>query len=179
MPEIQIRPVVATDIPYLKAIDHGYYSDYVWQMDLANEERSIGVSFRETRLPRSVRVEYPRKPELLEKDWKKRPAMLVSVLGGEPVGYISLDDHFSQQTAWVTDIAIKSNFRRKGIASALLVAGQEWAVLHDKWRMVVEMQSKNHPAIRMVTKLGFDFCGYNDHFYSNQDIAIFFAQELR
>jgi ribosomal protein S18 acetylase RimI-like enzyme len=125
-----------------------------------------------------VRVEYPRKAEMLEKDWRKRSIILVSLLGGDPVGYISMDDRISQQTAWVTDLAVRSNYRRKGSASALLVAGQEWAVLHHQWRMVVEMQSKNYPAIRLVSKLGFDFCGYNDHFYANQDIAIFFAQEL-
>lgn len=178
MPEIQIRPAIATDIQHLVEIDHGFYSDYVWQMDLSTEERSVGITFRETRLPRSVRVEYPRKPQALTDDWKHRPVILVSLLGGEPVGYISMDDRFSQNTAWVTDLAVKASVRRKGIASAMLVAGQEWAASRNKQRIVVEMQSKNYPGIRLVRKLGFEFCGYNDHFYSNQDIAIFFAQVL-
>ena len=30
MPEIQIRPVKAADIPALAALDHDYISDHVW-----------------------------------------------------------------------------------------------------------------------------------------------------
>jgi RimJ/RimL family protein N-acetyltransferase len=41
------------------------------------------------------------------------------------------------------------------------------------------MQSKNHPAIQLAHKLGFEFCGYNDHYFSNQDIALFFSRPLR
>ena len=60
MPEIDIRPAIATDIKILVAIDHNYSTDYVWQMEIQAEEEKIGVNFREIRLPRSVRVEYPR-----------------------------------------------------------------------------------------------------------------------
>jgi ribosomal protein S18 acetylase RimI-like enzyme len=45
--------------------------------------------------------------------------------------------------------------------------------------MILEMQSKNIPAVHLAMRLGYEFCGYNDHYYSNQDIALFFAQFLR
>jgi ribosomal protein S18 acetylase RimI-like enzyme len=45
--------------------------------------------------------------------------------------------------------------------------------------MVLEMQPKNYPAIQLAQKLGFDFCGYNDRYYANRDIALFFAKGLR
>jgi hypothetical protein len=45
--------------------------------------------------------------------------------------------------------------------------------------MVLEMQPKNHAAISMAQKLGFDLCGYNDRYYSNRDIALFFSRSVR
>ena len=46
-------------------------------------------------------------------------------------------------------------------------------------RLVLEMQHKNHAAIQLAKKLGFDFCGYNDRYYANHDIGLFFAKSLR
>ena len=46
-------------------------------------------------------------------------------------------------------------------------------------RLIVETQTKNYPAIQFLLKRGLVFCGYNDLFYPNQDIAIFFGQNLR
>jgi len=40
------------------------------------------------------------------------------------------------------------------------------------------MTSKNYAAIRLSQKLGFEFCGYNDHYYLTQDIALFFGRAL-
>jgi RimJ/RimL family protein N-acetyltransferase len=44
---------------------------------------------------------------------------------------------------------------------------------------MIEMQSKNHPAIRLAQKHGYEFCGYNDHYYLTQDVALFFAKVLK
>ena len=37
MAEIQVRPATAEDLPLLGSFDHGYSTDYVWQMDLRDE----------------------------------------------------------------------------------------------------------------------------------------------
>lgn len=179
MPEIEIRPVIETDVPALAGIEHAYKSNYCWQMELTSQEREITVNFREIRLPRQITVEYPRKPELLLQDWTRRTGLLAGVLGGVPIAYISIMEGMSPSTAWVTDLVVALSFRRKGIATAMVLAGQEWARGRHNRRMILEMQSKNMPAIRLALKLGFEFCGYNDLYYSNQDIALFFAQFLR
>jgi hypothetical protein len=31
----------------------------------------------------------------------------------------------------------------------------------------------------MAQKLGFEFCGYNDRYFANRDIGLFFAKSLR
>lgn len=179
MPEIEIRPAISTDIPILMGIDHNYTSDYVWQMEIQADENQAAATFRQTRLPRSVRVEYPRSPQSLADDWNRRSGLLVALLEGEKIGYISLMQDVAPATTWVNDLAVVRRLRRNGIGSALVLAGQEWGRQHDSLRMVLEMQPKNFPAIRVALKLGFDFCGYNDRYYTNHDIAIFFGKSLR
>jgi len=180
MPEIEIRPATEADIPALVAIDHHYTSDYVWQMEIQQEEEmQIGISFREVRLPRSVRVEYPRPVHALSEDWAERVGLLVAFLENEPVGYASLGLDIAPVTAWMTDLAVKRRLRRHGIGSALVLAGQSWGMHHGSRYLVMEMQPKNYPAIRLAHKLGFDFCGYNDRYYANHDIGLFFAKALR
>jgi hypothetical protein len=38
------------------------------------------------------------------------------------------------------------------------------------------MQPKNYPAISFAQVLGFDFAGYLEAFYPNQDLALLFAK---
>ena len=139
MPEIEIRPAVETDIPYLQALDHHYASEYVWQMDVASEDNLISVRFREVRLPRSVRVDYPRNPAVLEKNWSERAALLVAIHQEQPVGYIALEKNIVPNTAWVTDLVVLRRLRRQGIGSGLLLAGQEWGRHQRLARMVLDM----------------------------------------
>ena len=150
MPEIEIRPAKAEDIPYLLAIEHSYKSSYVWQMDLVSEDGQIRVTFRDIRLPRPVTVEYPRNPKSMLTDWESRSGLLVAVLQGEPTGYVALDEAISPKTAWITDLVVTEGQRRKGIASALVLAAQEWARTRRNRRVILEMQSKNYGGIRLV-----------------------------
>jgi ribosomal protein S18 acetylase RimI-like enzyme len=179
MPEIIIRPATSDDIISLVDIDHSFRTHYAWQMDLSQDAGQINVNFREIRLPRPITVDYPRQPKNLLNDWAGRSVLLVGILERQVVGYISVSEDVSPTTAWITDIAISPTARRQGIASALILAAEDWAKKRNNRRMILEMQSKNTPAIRMAFKLGFEFCGYNDHYYTNQDIALFFAQFLR
>lgn len=181
MPQIQIRPANSADIPHMVALDHDYTTDYVWQMDLQQEEGHINVivHFRQIKLPRSARVEYPRSSRLLADDWQRRDGLLVAALEGEIVGYLSLSTHIAPNAAWATDLTVMRRVRRQGIGTGLLLAGMEWAKQHTLDRLVTEMQPKNYPALCMMQKLGFHFCGYQDPYYTNRDIALFFSKPVR
>ncbi|MBN2547739.1 MAG: GNAT family N-acetyltransferase [Anaerolineales bacterium] len=185
MPQIEIRPAIASDIPALIALDHHYTSEHVWQMEIHQGRENSGIveqaytiTFRQVRLPRAVRVEYPRSPRLLESTWTMRSGLLVALMEKKPVGYVSMTLHQAPLTTWVTDLAVERQLRRKGIGSALLLAALEWAGNMDSRHVVLEMQPKNYPAIQMALKLGFDLCGYNDRYYANHEIAILFGKSL-
>ncbi|MGB8213462.1 MAG: GNAT family N-acetyltransferase [Anaerolineales bacterium] len=179
MPDVQIRRAIATDIPILMAIDHACQTDYVWQMDIQREEGQIGAIFREVRLPHSVSVPYPRALSSLPESWNRPGGMLVAVIQEQVVGYIRMSEVILPHTAWLTDIVVSARFRRQGVGMALVVAAQSWAMDRKNSRVVMEMPSKNNPAVCLARKLGYEFCGYNDLYYETQDIAIFFGRSLR
>ncbi len=179
MPEIEIRPAALTDMNALLQMDHSYQTAYVWQMDRFIEKGVINLHFRETRLPRPVRVDYPNPPEKLVSDFSTKGNVMAAVLGNVSVGYIQITENPSTSTAWVINMAVIEELRHKGIGSALLFAAQNWAAQRNLRRMVLEMQSKNFPAIQLANKLGYEFSGYNDHYYENRDIALFFSIFLR
>jgi ribosomal protein S18 acetylase RimI-like enzyme len=179
MPEIEIRPAAASDLAVIAGFDHTYQTAYVWQMDRLIEDGHVGVNFREVRLPRSIHVDYPNPKIPGSEGSGAAPVILMALLNHEAVGYIGVRDDLRPETTWVSDLAVCPQVRRRGIGTALLLAAQEWGV-HRKCRYIIlEMQSKNHPAIKLAMKLGYEFCGYNDHYYLNQDIALFFTRYLR
>jgi ribosomal protein S18 acetylase RimI-like enzyme len=179
MPSIDIRPATSNDLPKLMAMDHSCFSDYVWQLELRREAGQVTSSFREVRLPRTVVVAYPRDPLSLSEEWIRRDGMLVALAEAVPVGYIGVVEDRTSTSARVTDIVISPNRRRQGIGSALLSAAQAWALERDSQRLILEMQSKNHPCIRLAQKFGYEFCGYNDQYYPTQDVALFFGRALK
>jgi ribosomal protein S18 acetylase RimI-like enzyme len=179
MPEVQIRPAIAKDLDALLALDHNIQTDYVWQMDVHHEDGQLGAVFREIRLPHSVSVAYPRQVNSLSESWNHRSGVLVAMVSGQVVGFARTNDAILPHVAWISDLVVTSRYRRQGIASALLLAAQSWALQRKDYRVIIEMASKNNPAIRLVQKLGYEFCGYNDQYYETKDIALFFGRLIR
>jgi GNAT superfamily N-acetyltransferase len=180
MPQIEIRPAVPEDIPILTALDHRYTTEHVWQMEFNHDRESgqVSVNFRQMRLPRSVRVDYPRPPLRPEDGWTRSSGLLVGVLEDRPVAYTGLSLDRLPGAAWITDLVVDRPYRRQGIGGGLALAAAEWAVQMGRYGLIMEMQTKNHPAIQLASKLGFDFCGYNDAYYPNREIGVFFYKAL-
>jgi GNAT superfamily N-acetyltransferase len=179
MPDIQLRPTISSDLSRLMGFDHSITSESVWQLELRRDSGQVSAVFREVRLPRSITVTYPHNPFALADDWVRRSMMYTAYMGPDPAGYISLLERGSDSVVWVTDLVVNEVNRRQGVGSALLTAAQDWATARSHRRLILEMQSKNLPAIRIAQKLGYEFCGYNDHYYLNQDVALFFAKALK
>ncbi len=176
--EIVVRQAISSDVPGLIALDHGYSTDHVWQMAFQEERRQKAVTFREVRLPRPMRVAYPRDPERLADEWTQAQALLIAERGEDPLGYLRLSAGLAPGSAWVTDVVVALRFRRQGIASRLIHAACGWASERGYGRVFMEMQHKNYPAIALARKLGFRFVGFSDEYYLDQDIALFFALSL-
>lgn len=177
MAEIEIRSTVSTDLARLAALDHTIDTDYVWQLDLRRDSGQVEVSLREVRLPRSVRLQHPRLASELPDTWHLRP-MLSAMNGLEAVAYIRFTDEIVPHAIWITDLIVGRPLRGRGLARKLIGAAEAWGLQRGLRRAIIEVQTKNAPAIRMVHKLGFEFCGYNDQYYPSRDVALFFARSI-
>jgi ribosomal protein S18 acetylase RimI-like enzyme len=182
-----IRPAELEDLAACLRLDHSYYTEYVWQMDVHEDASGIGVNFVTVRLPRPVWVQYPRDQEALLAAWHRHDCFLVATAGehgqgADPssiVGYLTMGAYDWHKTGWVADLVVRAQNRRQGLGTRLLQAGKEWAHKAGLRRLTVEVQTKNHPALCFLERNGFTFCGYNDRYYGNQDIALFFSLDLR
>ena len=176
MPQIEVRPAISSDLSELVQFDHSVLTNYVWQMERNVNEGEIQIHLREVRLPRKIKVDYPYVPRKIFDDWNSNQNLIVALLEDEPVGYVRILEARAPGAAWVRDLVVRSDMRQQGIGSILVIAANEWASVRNLKRTVLEMPSKNHPAIKLAGKLGYDFCGYNDHYYQNQDIAFFYSR---
>jgi ribosomal protein S18 acetylase RimI-like enzyme len=179
MPQVQVRPAASADLQIITSLDHGYSTDYVWQMEAREEGGEVRVAFRSVRLPRPVRVAFPRDARNLTEAWNQRVCFLVAEEAGRLKGYVNLALSSVSGTAWVADMCVERRYRRSGVGSILLAASLQWARANRVQRVVLETQSKNHPAICFAQKHGLVFCGYNDRYYPNQDVALFFGMNLK
>jgi ribosomal protein S18 acetylase RimI-like enzyme len=175
---VDLRMAVSTDLPRLMGMDHTCVSEFVWQLDLRKENGQISAVFRAVRLPRPITVTYPRDPFSLADEWAQRSATIVALVDDEVVGYACILEHSHATTAWITDLVVSMEKRRQGVGSVLMNAAQEWASARGSKNVFLEMPSKNYPAIQLALKSGFEFCGYNDHYYITQDVALFFGRTL-
>jgi len=179
VPAFEIRPANLNDLPRLMVLDHTCSSDYVWQLELRRESNQTNVNFREVRLPRSVDVKYPRDPFTFADEWTKRDGVFVALHQNDLVGYCAMTVEHISSVVWMVDLVVAPQFRRQGAGSTLLNAGQVWALERGAKRLILEMQSKNQPCIRLAQKFGFEFCGYNDQYYPTQDVALFFGRAIK
>jgi GNAT superfamily N-acetyltransferase len=143
------------------------------------ENNARTVAFRTVRLPREIKVRYPRQGEDLLAGWRRRDEFLVAETDGDVCGYIALTIQPEHGLAWVGDLVVDRSRRRRGIGTALLKAAAQWSCKHNLVRLTVEVQTKNYPAIEFCQACGLNFSGYNDRYWPSEDIAVFFTGRLR
>jgi GNAT superfamily N-acetyltransferase len=176
---IEIRQAISSDLPDLASLDHDYSTDHVWQMSLSRGSEEISVAFRDVRLPRPMRVHYPRDPRLLADTWTKKAALLIGESDGARLAYLCMIEGMPQDSGWVADLVVDLRHRRRGIATALLGRAMGWCRERGYTSLYMEMQSKNHAAICLARKLGFGFSGFSDQYYPDADIALFYRMPIK
>jgi GNAT superfamily N-acetyltransferase len=177
--DIHIRQAISSDIPKFLQMDHGSSTSHVWQLSLNKQIGEIAATFREVRLPRPMQIAYPRDPERLPDEWTRFAALLIAERDEEPMGYLALNHAMAEKAGWITDLVVDLRFRRQGVGSRLLRAATLWCHERELLRLFMEMQSKNYPAIVLAQHNGFQYAGYSDIYYRDQDIALFFVNEMR
>lgn len=176
---IVVRPAVAEDIPLVTSMDHSVTTTHVWQMELHDDETLTRATFRRVRLPRSVNLTPPRSPHSLSVDWRRRALFVVAESANKPSGYLAVSPSTLSDVGVIADFAVDRKARRKGIGTVLLASAMDWARRAGLQRLFLETQNRNDGAICFCRASGFSYSGYNDRYYADEDIAIFFGRSLR
>ena len=150
---MQIQPAELADLNLCYQLNMAYTTDYVWQMDNRVQNRQIDIAFHTVRLPRSMVVPYPRDRQQLTAAWQSCDAMYVAEdATGNLLGYVVLAKRISPSAAWVSDLVVARQARRQGVGSALLTHAVRWAREEKLIWLLVEVQTKNYPAICFCQK---------------------------
>jgi GNAT superfamily N-acetyltransferase len=151
------------------------------------------ISLRPSRLPHSLAVPAPLNEQQLLNEWKKTDFFLVAEtvaevittetgeelqIQPEIIGYIGLSVDIPRHLAWISSQAVQLHNRRQGVGQALLTEALHWADRNRLRSLMIELQTKNYPAIQFIQKNSFFFCGYNSAYYPTREIALFFGLRL-
>lgn len=179
-----LRTADLADLGACLELDADSQTDHVWQMDEREENGGRVVRFQTVRLPRVMYVAYPRQRDDLVTAWEENATVLVTAdrrahdKDPDPpriLAYCQLQACTWQSAGWINHLIVDRPHRRRGIATAMLQGCKLWARKEGLNRLLVSVQTKNYPGICFCEKNGFVFCGYNDRYYANRDIALFFS----
>lgn len=176
---MNIRLAQARDLETCFALDESFETEYVWQMETARVDNGVQLAFRTTRLPRPMRVAGNAPRDAMLDHLERGECFLVAEEYPRVVGFADATADLDQRLLWLNYLIVASDVRRHGVATQLLRETLEWGREKKLRAVVAALSTKNYPASNFLTKHGFTFCGFNDRYYHNRDIALFFACNLR
>jgi len=176
-----IRDGLDKDIGACLGLDHHYETDFVWQMNMDERGGQWSISFNKQRLPRTLETEYGADERRLRLATPPEHCFLVAVAkdSSDILGYMTMRHDPVYRAAWLQDVVVSAPYRRHRIGTRMMNIARQWALEHGLDQITVENHTENYPGIAFCQQLGFKFCGFNDHYFPNQDIAVFFSQSLR
>jgi len=95
------------------------------------------------------------------------------------VGYIVAAAAARDPNAYVRTLVVDRAQRRSGVGARLLAEAKRWAARQGADRLIADVPARNYPALRLLQKTGFAFCGFNDCCYPDHEVAVFFSTRLR
>lgn len=176
--QMDIRPAALVEMNRCLALDDSFETEYVWQMEQKSDAKQISVWFKLTRLPRPMRVSMGISRDQVSENFVANKNLLVAD-DGKIRGYVDFSESEWNETVTINNLLVAQDYRRKGLGTKLAQEALNWGRRRKSRIAIASTTTKNYPAICLLQKLGFSFCGFNDQFYPNRDIALTFALNLR
>jgi len=204
---VEIRTAEEDDLRLCLALDDSYVATHTWQVESVRGEPGaapfsmhssvtlgespLSVTFRPVKLPRARRVVGQVAASLREgnevsmlgrlQQWGSADLVLMAEQGTKLCGYIVVTVVPSSGIGWVSALVVANSLRRQGIGSMLLAAARRWARYGQGQNVrafMLEVSTKNYPAVAFCRKEGFSFCGYTDYSFSNGDVVLLFVNPV-
>lgn len=174
--DMEIRPAVASDLTALLEIDGTIESSHYLHVERTGE--GLARQWRcEQRPLRHKRVERNRPSE-------DDQFLLKQIVTGADDGVALLAEHegakvallFAQvqipfRTMRVIDLRVDFDYRRQGLASAMLFQTIAKAREQELRAVTLECRTDNLPACDLFARLGFELAGLDTHRHSNHDLV--------
>jgi ribosomal-protein-alanine N-acetyltransferase len=92
-------------------------------------------------------------------------AFFTAELGGRPVGYAGMT--YVLDEGYIANVAVHPDFRRRGVATALLKKLYDFALEKGLAMLTLEVRASNLDAIKIYENAGFVRAGVRRGFYEN------------
>lgn len=174
---IDIRPAVLSDLDACRRLDGSVVSEYVWNMQQSTQRGDVSVLFSQVRLPRSLEVAYPSARDDLVIRLERGDLFLIAE-DMETIGWLALSHDSGRGLGVVDHLIVMPERRRMGVGTELMRHAVDRARRLRARAVLTSCLAKNGPAVAFFRHLGMEFCGYNEHLYSDHEIALLFAYRL-
>lgn len=204
---IEIKAAEESDLEACLQIDDSYATTHTWQVEPMRGEPGaapytlsssvtlgdspLNVTFRPVRFPRARRIAGPVATLVRDgneagmqqrlRQWGMADFAQVAVMDGRVCGYTMISVVRGSGIGWISSLVVDTPMRGKGIGSMMLAAARRWARYNQGLHVrsfMLELHTRNHPAVVFCKKEGFNFCGYTDYSFSNGDIVLLFASPV-
>ncbi len=175
---MRIRSVRSDDWERCLALDTSYKTELAWQMEEIWRNATWSVRFREVRLPRKQKVQSVIRDEDRLLAWERCDGFWVAVEHMQLFGYIGVRLEPQNRQARILDLVVAADQRRRGIGGQLLDQVTYWCGRKSVEQLVLECQLKAEPAIAFAQKRGFSMCGFQDSYWPDQEVGLFFRKRL-
>lgn len=176
---IEMVTSTPTEAEALFKMNHAYHTNYAWQMSRKTNAEELTVQFNRVRLPRQMLVQPAITLEERIAQNASADMIMVAMKDNNPIAYIALKENEAGNLVSIIDLVVRQNHRRKSVGSMLLTAAQDWTSHLDCQRLVINVTTKNDPAIALLSHAGFDYCGFHEFLSANHDIVLFYGTYLR
>ncbi|GIV97486.1 MAG: hypothetical protein KatS3mg057_2143 [Herpetosiphonaceae bacterium] len=180
-----VRSAHPDDIERCEALEHTYTTRRVWHVSVerraasAVEEAETLVRIQASRLPRPLLVTLPPLETSLRLALDRYDGFWVLV-DDDPsvIGYAAVHVQPGRPMGELSLINVAPAYRRQGGGTLLLERALRWASTCGLEGLICHAPNRAEPALSFYQHHGFHLCGYSEYFYTNQDIALFFAKEI-
>ena len=104
--------------------------------------------------------------------------VIAAAIGGDLAGYALLSLRKRARAARIYSIAVDARFSRRGVGAALLRSCEQYARLHGRSELTLEVRYDNAPAIALYEKWGFRQFGEHEDYYADGATALRYRKVL-
>ena len=181
-------PLAEEHIPRLAEIRADYVSDRCARVSRTGESPEVAFALRVEHLPtpfrsRGLSIVRRRDREEIQSRIGSRSLQLVVEDSGRLIALLDSEVESWRRVLRVWNLLVDQEYRRQGIGTELMHRAEEFGIERHCRAISADAQATNWPALTFYSKMGFEICGVDDHFYTNRDlerkeVALFLYREL-